>query len=66
MQDMEDFLSNEFVLEDNVNIDYLKYHCMHLSHVMRKPVLAICEQQGRRSACASAQSDQHLWCSLPG
>ena len=27
---------------------------------MRKPVYAICEQQRRRSACASAQSDQHL------
>ena len=26
---------------------------------------AICEQQRRRSACASAQSDQHLYCSLP-
>ena len=26
---------------------------------MRKPV-AICEQQRRRSVCASAQSDQHL------
>ena len=26
---------------------------------------AICEQQRRRSACASAQSDQHLCCSLP-
>ena len=25
---------------------------------------AICEQQRRRSACASAQSDQHLCCSL--
>ena len=25
----------------------------------------ICEQQRRRSACASAQSDQHLCCSLP-
>ena len=23
-----------------------------------------CEQQRRRSACASVQSDQHLWCSL--
>ena len=31
-----------------------------MSHVMRKPVYAICEQQRRRSACASAQSDQHL------
>ena len=37
-----------------------------LSHVMRKPVFAICEQQRCRSACASAQSDQHLCCSLPG
>ena len=27
---------------------------------MRKPVYAICEQQRRRSACASAQSDQHF------
>ena len=25
----------------------------------------ICEQQRRRSTCASAQSDQHLCCSLP-
>ena len=32
---------------------------------MRKPVFAICEQQRRRSAHASAQSDQHLCCSLP-
>ena len=32
--------------------------------LMRKPVLAICEQQRCRSACASAQSDQHLCCSL--
>ena len=36
----------------------------YLSHVMRKPVLAICEQQRCRSACASVQSDQHLCCSL--
>ena len=26
---------------------------------MRKPVYAICEQQRRRSVCASMQSDQH-------
>ena len=32
---------------------------------MRKPVFAICEQQRRRSACASAQSDQRLCFSLP-
>ena len=31
--------------------------CENLSYV-------ICEQQRRRSACASAQSDQHLCCSL--
>ena len=36
-----------------------------MSHVMRKPVYAICEQQRRRSACASAQSDQRLCYSLP-
>ena len=35
-------------------------------YVMRKPVYVICEQQRRRSACASTQSDQHLCCSLPG
>ena len=34
-------------------------------HIMRKPVYAICEQQRRRSACAYAQSDQHLCCLLP-
>ena len=37
----------------------------YLSLVTRKPVIALCEQQRRRSACASAQSDQHLCCSLP-
>ena len=31
---------------------------------MRKLVLAICEQYRRRSACACAQSDQHLCFSL--
>ena len=34
---------------------------VNFSHVMRKPVLAICEQQRCRS---SAQSEQHLCCSL--
>ena len=37
-----------------------------LNHVMRKLAFAICEQQRHRSACASAQSDQRLCCSLPG
>ena len=36
----------------------------YMSHVMRKPVFGICEQQRCRSACASAQSDQRLYCSL--
>ena len=37
----------------------------YMSHVVRKPVYAICEQQRRRSARASVQSDQCLSCSLP-
>ena len=37
-----------------------------MSHVMKKPIYATCEQQRRRLACASAQSDEHLCCSLPG
>ena len=35
-----------------------------MSHIMRKPVYATCEQQRCRSACASVQSDQHLCYSL--
>ena len=31
-----------------------------MSHIMTKPAFVICEQQRRRSACAPAQSDQHL------
>ena len=37
---------------------YLKV--LHVSHFVRKLVFAICEQQMRRSACASAQSDRRL------
>ena len=44
----------------------LSYQEYELSQVKRKPVFAICEQQRHRSACTSAQSDQHLCCSLPG
>ena len=36
----------------------------YMSHVMRKPADAICKQQRRISACASAQSDQYRCCSL--
>ena len=43
---------------------YPSWNKKKLSPVMRTPVYAICEQQRRRSACASAQSDQHLCCSL--
>ena len=32
----------------------------YTSHVMTRPVFVICEQQKRRSVCASAQSDQRL------
>ena len=39
---------------------------LYLSHVMTKPAFAECEQQRRRSACASAKSDKRLSCSLPG
>ena len=38
---------------------------LYMSRIMRKPIYAICEQQRRRSTCASAQSDQRLCCSLP-
>ena len=37
-----------------------------MNHVIRKSVYDICEQQRRRSAIASAQSDQCLCRSLPG
>ena len=46
--------------------DSLLFAQSHMSHVMRKPVYAICEQQRSRSACASTQSDQRLCCSLSG
>ena len=36
-----------------------------MSPVTSKPVYVICEQQGRRSACPSAQSDQFLCYSVP-
>ena len=35
----------------------------YMNLVMRNPVFALCEQQRHRSACASVQSDQHLYCS---
>ena len=41
------------------------YAPAHISLVMRKPVFAICKQQRCRSACTSAQYDQHHCYSLP-
>ena len=38
---------------------------LRMCHVMRKPVYFICKQQRRRPACAAAQSDQCLYCSMP-
>ena len=46
-----------------MNIKKIKLFIYDL--VMRKPVYVICEQQNCRLACAAAQSDQHLCCSLP-
>ena len=49
--------TKKFIVED--------LYMYHLSHVMKKPVFAIWEQQRRRSACTFAQSDQHLCYLLP-
>ena len=43
---------------------YLVTFILYVMPVMRKHVLAICEQQRCRSAYVSAQSDWHLCCSL--
>ena len=58
--------SPEKLLLDFITVDDFIFHAVYIymSHIMRKPVFAICEQQRRRSDCASAQSDQHLCCSL--
>ena len=49
-----------------INLDgFSEFSIMQLSHVGRKPVYAICEQQRCRSDCESAQSDQRLCCLLP-
>ena len=50
----------------HVNSSELKFKITIViwSHIMRKPVFAICEQQRRRSICTSIQSDQRLCYSL--
>ena len=58
-------------LSHNSDVAYIRVllaivtrHQMAHLHNVRKLSYAICEQQRRRSACASAQSDQRLCCSL--
>ena len=58
---MENELSHE---KRDLNIMWFEILQTYMSHVMRKPVYALCEQKRRRSACASVQSDQRLSCSL--
>ena len=45
----------------DVRPDYLE-----MGLIMRKPFFVICDKQRRRSAFVSTQSDQRLYCSLPG
>ena len=55
----ESYVTNKLLLDRHI----------HMSHDMKKAVSAICEQQRRRSDCASdcasAKSGQRLCCSLP-
>ena len=48
-----DILNSSIFGGRNWNVSSFKI-MSHLSHVLRKHVYAICEQQRRRSACASA------------
>ena len=43
----------------------MQYIETNTSHVMRKPIFVMCEQQRCRSACTSRQSDQHFCCLPP-
>ena len=56
-------LQTNLVLKFNLN--HGTYHIMQKSYAMREPVLCHTRTTRHRSACASAQSDQHLCCSLP-
>ena len=53
------------VVPDKFDIRRHKQGILYLSHIMRKPDFAICDQQRCRSACASAQADWHFCCLLP-
>ena len=54
---------SSYLLQPNDNL-YILTTCVGLG--ARKPVFGMCEQQRRRPACASAQSDQRLCYSLSG
>ena len=59
------FLSLPIVsVENNQVVSFSCWRPLHLNHVVRKPVLAICKQQRCRSARACAKSNQHLYYSL--
>ena len=64
---IESFHSTEIETEGKYYFQLNEFSLVrpYVSHVIRKSVYAICDQQRRRLACASAQSDQHLCCSLP-
>ena len=48
------------------NTAEVRHIYLKMGHIMRKPAFVIGEQQRRKSACASTQSDQCLCCLLPG
>ena len=54
------------ILQSNLSVYNCSLHILHFSHVMKNLFYVICEQQRRRSACTSVQSDQHLNRSLSG
>ena len=67
--DIDSTNSTEFwnIIDNIKNSDgVLSEKSGNMSHVMRKPVFAICKQQRRRSACASTQTGLSLtWSKTP-
>ena len=63
--DEDIFYGDDFGGLEDIDEDMLRAYLeglLLLSPVMTKPVFAICEQQRRRSTCASMQSNQHFCC----
>ena len=55
--------ATNFIRVMGIFTSYLKVlHVTWVNRFMARPVIVICEQQGRRTACASAHSDQCLCC----